>query len=90
MNEFIQDIVSVIRANSSFLVTSHEGPDGDAIGSSLALASFLRKIGKDVCVHLRDQVPELYLFLPGADSVVRHIPDRDFDMAFVLDIGEFS
>ena len=90
MNEVIQDIVSVIRANSSFLITSHEGPDGDAVGSSLALASFLRKIGKDVCVHLCDQVPELYVFLPGADSVVSHIPDRDFGAAFVLDIGEFS
>jgi phosphoesterase RecJ-like protein len=89
MNEVIQDIISVIRANSSFLITSHEGPDGDAIGSSLALASFLRKIGKEVCVHLRDQIPELYAFLPGADSVVPHIPDRDFDAAFVLDVGEF-
>ena len=90
MNDVIQDIVSVIRANSSFLITSHEGPDGDAVGSSLALTSFLRKIGKDVCVHLCDQVPELYVFLPGADSVVNHIPDRHFDAAFVLDIGEFS
>jgi bifunctional oligoribonuclease and PAP phosphatase NrnA len=90
MNEVIQDILSVIRINSSFLITSHEGPDGDAVGSSLALASFLRKIGKDVCVHLCDQVPELYVFLPGAGSVVNHIPDRDFDVAFVLDIGEFS
>jgi len=70
-------------------VTSHEGPDGDAVGASLALASFLRKIGKEVCVHLQDPVPDLYTFLPGADSVVPHIPDRDFDAAFVLDIGEF-
>lgn len=90
MNETIQDIVSAIRANSSFLITSHESPDGDAVGSSLALASFLRKIGKDVCVHLRDQVPDLYVFLPGVDTALPHIPDRDFDAAFVLDIGEFS
>jgi len=90
MNEVIQDIVSVIRANSSFLVTSHEGPDGDAVGSTLALASFLRQIGKEVCIYLRDQVPELYAFMPGADSVVYTIPDRDFDAAFVLDIGRFD
>ncbi|KAA0893975.1 DHH family phosphoesterase [Oryzomonas rubra] len=90
MNETIQDIASVIRANSSFLITSHESPDGDAVGSTLALASFLRKSGKEVCVHLRDQVPDLYAFLPGADTVAHHIPDRDFDVAFVQDIGEFS
>ena len=88
MTETIQSIVREIGRNRSFLVTSHEGPDGDAVGSSLALASFLRGIGKEVCVHLQDPVPELYAFLPGADSVQAHIPDRDFDVAFVLDIGE--
>lgn len=88
MTETIQKIVNEIRRNDSFLVTSHESPDGDAVGSSLALASFLRGIGKDVCVHLRDPVPELYAFLPGADTVQAHIPERDFDVAFVLDIGE--
>jgi len=88
MTETIQQITDVIRSNSSFLLTSHEGPDGDAVGSTLALASFLRKIGKDVTVHLRDPVPELYHFLPGSDSVSSRIPDRRFDAAFVLDIGE--
>jgi phosphoesterase RecJ-like protein len=88
MNETIQAIIAEISNNSSFLITSHEGPDGDAVGSALGLASFLRKTGKEVCVHLQDPVPDLYAFLPGADSVQSHIPDRDFDVAFVLDIGE--
>lgn len=86
----IQKIVDEIRNNHSFLLTSHEGPDGDAVGSSLALASILRKIGKDVHVHFRDPVPELYGFLPGVDSVSATIPEQDFDVAFVLDIGELS
>lgn len=89
MTETIASIIETIRSNSSFLITTHEGPDGDAVGSSLALASFLLKIGKDVCVHFRDPVPELYAFLPGADTVKPHIPERHFDVAFVLDIGEF-
>lgn len=88
MTETVQQITEVIRSNSTFLLTSHEGPDGDAIGSSLALASFLRKLGKDVTVHYQDPVPDLYAFLPGADSVLPHIPDQHFDVAFVLDIGE--
>ncbi len=88
MTETIRQIIEVIRTNSSFLLTTHEGPDGDAIGSSLALASFLRKIGKDVTVHYQDNVPDLYAFLPGADSVLSHIPDKHFDVACVLDIGE--
>ncbi len=84
----IQSIVEEIRSKQSFLITTHEGPDGDAVGSSLALASFLKKIGKDVVVHYQDPVPELYRFLPGADTVSHAIPDRDFDVACVLDIGE--
>ena len=88
MMETIQNIVSEIRNNTSFLLTTHEGPDGDAIGSSLALASFLRKIGKEVHVHSADPVPDLYSFLPGAETVQHDIPARGFDVAFVLDIGE--
>lgn len=88
MTEIIQQITDVIRSNSSFLITAHEGPDGDAIGSSLALASFLRKIGKDVTVHLQDSVPDLYAFLPATDTVLPHIPDKHYDVSFVLDIGE--
>jgi phosphoesterase RecJ-like protein len=88
MAETIQNIVEEIRNNQSFLLTTHEGPDGDAVGSTLALASILRKTGKDVVVHYRDPVPDLYGFLPGSDSVHAHIPDRDFDVAFVMDIGE--
>jgi phosphoesterase RecJ-like protein len=90
MTATIQNIVDAIQSNNSFLLTTHEGPDGDAVGSSMALASMLRRMGKDVTVHFRDPVPELYAFLPGTDSVLPHIPDRDFDVAVVLDIGELK
>lgn len=85
----IARIVAEIAANNSFLVSTHEGPDGDAVGSSLALAVYLRKLGKDVTVFFKDPVPDLYAFLPLADRVVHALPDRDFDICFVLDVGEF-
>lgn len=89
MKGTIQKIDEAIRQSRSVLITSHEGPDGDAIGSSLGLAAFLRAIGKQVTVHLADPVPELYCFLPGADQVFQNIPDQEYDLAFVLDVGEF-
>jgi phosphoesterase RecJ-like protein len=89
MTETIQNIVDEIRTKKSFLLTTHESPDGDAVGSSLALASFLRKLGKEVWVHFRDPVPELFAFLPGSETVMPHIPEQDFDASFVLDVGEF-
>ena len=85
----IQRIVEEISAARSFLITTHEGPDGDAVGSSLAMGNYLRTLGKDVTVYLKDPLPELYLFLPMADRVVHAIPNRHFDICFVLDVGEF-
>ena len=85
----IEGIIEEIRTNGSFLITTHENPDGDAVGSSLALARYLRRLGKDVTIHFCDPVPDLYAFLPLAEDVKQALPDRDYDVCFVLDVGEF-
>ncbi len=85
----LKKINELIAANSSFLITTHESPDGDAVGSSLALANYLTEIGKDVTVHICDPVPDIYLFLPLAGAVTTTLPDQDYDICFVLDAGEF-
>ena len=85
----LKKINELIAANSSFLITTHESPDGDAIGSSLALANYLTEIGKDVTVHITDPVPDLYRFLPLSECVQTKLPERDYDVCFVLDVGEF-
>jgi len=85
----LKKINDLIAAHSSFLITTHESPDGDAIGSSLALANYLVELGKDVTVHICDPVPEIYRFLPMADKITTDLPDRDYDICFVLDVGEF-
>jgi phosphoesterase RecJ-like protein len=87
--ETIQKINDAIAAATSFLITTHESPDGDAVGSSLALANYLKALGKDVTVHICDPVPDLYTFLPLSHIVTQTIPDRQYDLCFVLDIGEF-
>lgn len=85
----LKKINELVTTGRSFLVTTHESPDGDAIGSSLALANYLVEQGKDVTVHICDPVPEIYTFLPMAGEVVTTLPERDFDVCFVLDVGEF-
>ncbi|RNC70419.1 MAG: bifunctional oligoribonuclease/PAP phosphatase NrnA [Desulfuromonadales bacterium] len=85
----IEGIIEEIRTNGSFLITTHENPDGDAVGSSLALAGYLKRLGKDVTIHFCDPVPDLYTFLPLAGDVQQVLPDRDYDVCFVLDVGEF-
>jgi len=86
----IRKILAEIENGSSFLVTTHENPDGDAVGSTIALALFLKALGKDVAIHYCDPVPDNYRFLPLADTVVHTIPDRPYDVCFVLDAGELK
>lgn len=58
-----------ILARDRFLVTSHARPDGDAVGSTLALAALLSSIGKQVEMQLYDRVPLIYRTLPGAEAI---------------------
>lgn len=85
----IQQIVEQIKQNKSFLVVSHENPDGDAIGSTLGLANALREMGKEVVAVNVDGIPQILQFLPGHDKLIRSIPlAAQFDVAFVLDAGD--
>lgn len=73
------------------LIVAHEHPEGDAIGSTLALALLLEQEGKSVQVYNADPVPEVLRFLPGVDKISPEIPDiNDFDTVFVLDCGDFE
>jgi phosphoesterase RecJ-like protein len=86
----IERINEEIAQNRTFLITTHENPDGDAVGSTLALASYLRGLGKEVTLYYRDALPDIYAFLPLADTVLNAIPEGNYDICFVLDVGEFS
>ena len=64
-----QQILTTIEQHRSFLVTGHERPDGDAIGSTLALWHLLRQLEKEVECVFASGIPKRYAFLPGAASV---------------------
>lgn len=53
-----------------FVIIAHTNPDGDAIGSSLALYHYLRYLRKNACVIMPNQFPEFLRWLPGADNVM--------------------
>lgn len=58
-------IARVLEEEESFLIAAHIDPDGDALGSALALAYALHALGKKTFLYCRDPVPEFYRFLPG-------------------------
>jgi phosphoesterase RecJ-like protein len=77
----IREIVDVIREHKTFCVLEHKKPDGDCIGSGLAMALALTKIGKRAVLVSEDPHPTVYAFLPG-----RHLHTR----AVYLEPGDFS
>ncbi len=68
---FIEPLLQVFRSTPRFLLSSHARPDGDAIGSVLALASILEQIGCEVDAVLSDPVPLIYRSLPGVNRIRR-------------------
>jgi phosphoesterase RecJ-like protein len=75
-----------LRERQRFAVMSHVRPDGDALGSQLALALSLQQLGKEVRVWNEEGMLEKYSFLPRAELVTKppSIPE-DFDCAIALD-----
>lgn len=60
-----KEIISVLNKEKVFLIAAHINPDGDAIGSSLALSGALESKGKEVYVYNKDRIPAIYKFMPG-------------------------
>jgi len=82
----LDEIGRVLREHERFAVLSHVRPDGDALGSQLALALSLQQLGKKVRVWNEDGMLEKYSFLPRADLLTKppHTGE-DVDVAIALD-----
>lgn len=81
----------LVADNEHFLVVSHQSPDGDAVGSTLATALMLDQLGKRVTVYNCDPIPYNFEFLPGADRWRTDLDDIEaVDVTIVLDCGEPS
>lgn len=65
MNESAQAVATALRSHQRFILTSHARPDGDAIGSSMALALALDALGKQVRIVFRDAAPSTYVDFPA-------------------------
>jgi phosphoesterase RecJ-like protein len=62
-------ILDVLRRAERVMVCSHARPDGDAVGSMMAMAMLLKQMGKQAEVVSADKVPHLYRLLPGTENI---------------------
>ncbi len=84
-------IIDQLERSKSVFVASHINPDGDAVGSLVAMALFLSSQNKDVIMYNESQIPAVYRFLSGVDKIVSQTDDPDkFDTAVILDCGSLG
>jgi len=87
------EVAERIRSGRNFLITSHRNPDGDALGSGLALQGLIRKLGKSARVTVRDGFGLPLHNIPGANEVVVSDtlpPDypKAYDAVFAMECPE--
>ena len=68
--EVVESLYHLVRQPSRVVIVTHKNPDGDALGSSLALGAVLNKLMHNVTVVLPNDFPPLFNFLPGIDKVI--------------------
>ena len=81
----LDDILEEIKNAQNIVVMAHEAPDGDAIGSSLAMCLALNNMGKNPVFLMKDEFPENFSFLPGREFIQSSSNIEKFDLAIVLD-----
>ena len=89
---------SLIEGSSNIIITCHKGPDGDAIGATLAWAEYLTSIGKEPTMIVPDQYPDFLTWLPNTQHIIRYDKHREkcdmlfkiADLIFCLDYNTLS
>ena len=85
----LSQVVQLIEQKHCFMITSHIRPDGDGLGSGLALYWILKSLGKDAEVVLHDRVPPAYMVLPGSELVtVQDDLTGAYDAAFIIECSD--
>ncbi len=80
----LDEILVEINKAENVVLMGHEAPDGDAIGSTLAMCLVLRNMGKNAIVLMKD-FPEIFSYLPGTEFIKTESEIKKFDLAIVLD-----
>lgn len=94
----ISELKKLLNNKLKIVVTSHNNPDGDAIGSSLAVASYLKKKGHDVSAVVPNSFPGFLSWLPGSDQILIYNKKaklaqkviREADLIFCLDYNAIN
>ncbi len=80
----LDSILEEINKAESIVILTHENPDGDAIGTGLALYNALKQIGKNPDIII-PEYPRIFEFLPGTDEIKKESDIKKYDLAISVD-----
>ncbi len=85
----LDNILEEIKMANSIIILTHETPDGDAIGSSLAMKLALKTLEKESDVIIKE-FPRIFKFLPGANEVKTDAEGKKYDLAISVDCADLK
>ena len=85
----LDEILKEIKIANTIVILTHESPDGDAIGSSLALKLVLQELGKEADVII-PEYSRLFNFLPAIDQVKQESEIKKYDLAISVDNADLK
>jgi phosphoesterase RecJ-like protein len=86
----MNSIIQQFNNSNKILVVTHAHPDGDAIGSLIAMGLSLETLNKKITLYCESLIPAVYRFLPEVHRVVNKIGNLNYDMAVILDCGDLD
>ncbi|MCO1601733.1 DHH family phosphoesterase [Desulfosporosinus nitroreducens] len=89
-NTLVQEFIEVLRKAPKVALFSHVSPDGDCLGSMLAIGLALEKMGKEVSFYNPNPVPSNLMFLPGSSRISQQLPDPQPETLVFVDCTDLG
>lgn len=86
----LNHIFEEIKKANSIVILTHENPDGDAVGTSLALYNALKNYGKEAVDLIIPECPKTFMFLPHADEIKKTSDIENYDLAIGVDCSSID
>ena len=86
----LDKIFEEINKAESIVILTHENPDGDAVGTSLALYNALKLYGKNNVDVIIPECPKTFNFLPGSSEIKKESNVENYDLAIAVDCASFD
>ncbi|MDL1982420.1 MAG: DHH family phosphoesterase, partial [Deltaproteobacteria bacterium] len=87
----MKKIINHLKNSNHIIIASHKNPDGDAIGSLIAMGLALEALNKNITLYNESSIPSVYRFLPSVERIVRQIKETNtYDTAIILDCADFQ